>query len=387
MNRSVKAFLIIAGIAAAAVVAIGPVRLYKAREEADAFAEEKGIGIVYQGSEDLSTKEAFLTEIRQIALWEEDTRTAVNAAFGHTDKEYAESESGTPSGYGKEKELLAFAMKEKWRKLRKDLDRSVKDAITQTFDKAQNTYGLDEQSVQTCYAKNHFEKINAVMRSVEDGSGMEAYDLARYGLGHDWSALPMDIAFGLRPKLITAGCEASLLSAVKSNELYEVTGAVGSAELFADRYHVTVDGLESAKKKEKSLEYASRPDVPTVGMSTSKARATKLGAPTRTTTETGSWMHKKHTYGNMYWERDGKQIFSAHYSDGEITEVYDTRNSTAKSPWVSSRKSSSKPSSKTSFDPDDHDIEAYFEDNRDEYGDYDEAYEGFLDDEGAWDDY
>ena len=54
-----------------------------------------------------------------------------------------------------------------------------------------------------------------------------------------------------------------------------------------------------------------------------------------------------------------------------------------KSPWVSSRKSSSK----SSFDPDDHDIEAYFEDNRDEYGDYDEAYEGFLDDEGAWDDY
>ena len=36
---------------------------------------------------------------------------------------------------------------------------------------------------------------------------------------------------------------------------------------------------------------------------------------------------------------------------------------------------------------DDHDIEAYYDDHRDEYDDYDEAYEGFMDDEDAWDDY
>ena len=35
-------------------------------------------------------------------------------------------------------------------------------------------------------------------------------------------------------------------------------------------------------------------------------------------------------------------------------------------------------SGKTSFDPDDHDIEAYYEDNRDEYDDYDDAYDGFC---------
>ena len=44
-------------------------------------------------------------------------------------------------------------------------------------------------------------------------------------------------------------------------------------------------------------------------------------------------------------------------------------------------------SSKSSFDPDDHDIEAYYDDNRDEYDDYDDAYDGFLDDDDAWDDY
>ena len=237
----------------------------------------------------------------------------------------------------------------------------------------------------TCYKKGRFPKIREVMQAVEKGAGLEAYSLARYGLEEDWSALPMDIAYGLRPKLIRAGCEADLLSAVKSNELYEVSRAVGSAESFEKRYNAGIDGLKSAKAKEERLEYANRPDVPAVGMSTSQARSTKLGAPTRTTTEHGSWSHKKHTYGDMVWEKGGRQIFRAHYFDGEIQDIYDTRNSTATSPWASSRKSSS--SSKPSFDPDDHDIEAYYEDNRDEYEDYDDAYDGFLDDEGAWDDY
>ena len=41
----------------------------------------------------------------------------------------------------------------------------------------------------------------------------------------------------------------------------------------------------------------------------------------------------------------------------------------------------------TAVDPDDHDIEGYYEDNRDIYEDIDEAYDGFEDDEDAWEDY
>lgn len=385
MSKTIRAGIVLAVIAVIAAIAIGPVRLYNARKKADEFAAEKGIKIQYEVSENIGSREALLTELWQIALWEEKTRTEINDVFGQSDKEYKEGRTESKSGYEKEEELLAFAMKEKWRNLRRRLDRDVNESITQCFQNADKTYGLDEQSVQTCYTKNYFHKINEVMRSVEDGAGMEAYNLACYGLLDDWSALPMDIAYGLRPKLIKAGCEAALLSAGKSNEYYTVSSAVSSAENFAARYRLTIDGLESAKKKEKRLEYANRPDVPTVGMSISQARSTKLGAPTRTTTEQGSWSHKKHTYGDMSWDQNGRQIFKAHYFDGEITDVYDTRNSTARSPWTSSRKSFS--ASNSSFDPDDHDIEAYYEDNRDEYYDYDDAYEGFLDDEGAWDDY
>ncbi len=44
-------------------------------------------------------------------------------------------------------------------------------------------------------------------------------------------------------------------------------------------------------------------------------------------------------------------------------------------------------SATTAVDPDDHDIEGYYEDNRGIYEDIDEAYDGFEDDEDAWEDY
>ena len=383
MKKFTKGILIIGAIAAVSLIAVGPVRLHNARKKADDFAAQKNIITKYNNEEEIGSREAFLTQIRQISAWEKKTRAEINETFGYTDDKYFAIDNEAKSGYEKEEELAAYAMKMKWRKLRKDLEQGVKDAVSMLFEKTGSKYDVTEQAVLTCYSKDRLGRIEDVMESVEKGAGMEAYNKACYGLDEDWSALPMDVAYGLRPKLIMAGCEAALQSAVRSNELYEISMAVDKAGSFAERYHVAVDGLDSAKKKEERLEYAGRPEIPSVGMSTSAARSTKLGSPSRTTSESQSWSHKKHTYGDMVWERGGKQIFRAHYLDGEITDVYDSRNSTAKSPWVSSRKSSSG----SAFDPDDHDIEAYYADNRDEYDDYDDAYEGFLDDESAWDDY
>lgn len=68
-----------------------------------------------------------------------------------------------------------------------------------------------------------------------------------------------------------------------------------------------------------------------------------------------------------------------------------SRKSSSSSSSSNSRKrrsvSGNSYSGKTSFDPDDHDIESYYDDFRDEYDDYDDAYDGFLDDDDAWDDY
>ena len=69
-----------------------------------------------------------------------------------------------------------------------------------------------------------------------------------------------------------------------------------------------------------------------------------------------------------------------------------SRNGTSKGNKIISGDSDTKgttpqTSATTEFDPDDHDIEGYYEDNRDEFDSIDDAYDAFEDDEDAWDDY
>ena len=385
MSKKTITIALIAAVIITIIIAAvtGPFRLQKARKAANEFADGTGISIQYEGRETINSKEELLTEIWELALWEEKTIDALNTAFEYTEEEYNSPDTESRSGYEKDEVLLNYARKKKWRELRLFLSVNVDKTIESLFGKSKMGYGLDEETVKDCHWNGEFGTIIQVMQAVENGAGMEAYNLACKKLDKDWSALPMDIAYGLRPNLIMAGAKAAVLSAIKTNELSDIRKAVGYAQLFEDRYNVRVEGLDNAKRKKEQLEYAAKPDIPAVGMSVSKARSTKLGSPTRTTQESGSWMHKKHTYGDMVWERGDKQIFRAHYKDGKITEVYDTRNTTGKSPWRRSTGSSSK----SSFDPDDHDIEAYYEDHRDEYDDYDDAYDGFLDHEADWDDY
>ena len=85
------------------------------------------------------------------------------------------------------------------------------------------------------------------------------------------------------------------------------------------------------------------------------------------------------THHNQYYH-----VMKNHYS-GKSSSGSRYGNSGSKS--SSSRSGSSSKSKRSTFDPDDHDIEAYYDDNRDEFDDYEDAYDAFLDDEDAWDDY
>lgn len=57
------------------------------------------------------------------------------------------------------------------------------------------------------------------------------------------------------------------------------------------------------------------------------------------------------------------------------------------SKYVDQSKSSPKKKESETVDPDDHDIEGYYEDNKNDFSSIDEAYDAFEDDEDAWDDY
>ena len=81
------------------------------------------------------------------------------------------------------------------------------------------------------------------------------------------------------------------------------------------------------------------------------------------------------THHNQYYH-----VMKNHYS-GKSSSGSSYRRSGSKTTGSNSR------SKRSTFDPDDHDIEAYYDDNRDEFDDYEDAYDAFLDDEDAWDDY
>ena len=77
-------------------------------------------------------------------------------------------------------------------------------------------------------------------------------------------------------------------------------------------------------------------------------------------------------------------------SDKEITAKgslpKDSPETTEKTEETTVKKKNST-SATTAVDPFDHDIEAYYEDNKDIYDSYEDAWDGFEDDEDAWDDY
>ena len=267
--------------------------------------------------------------------------------------------------------------------LRETLTAVTEDAVNRIYQAADDEYGIDKEYVLECYRKNHFATISRVMISLEMGNIKAAFKDAKYGLCGGWGTLSMDIAYGLMPEKMTDICRQQLTEALHGKSAYFMEDAAETAEKFSERYGETIEGIQEAKSKAARIKYQNKAEKPYVGMSVTSAKNTKLGAPSRVDEKKITYTIVPVTYGTMYWEKGGVSYFKADYKDGKITEVVDYRT-------YPDRKFSyggSSGSSKSSFDPDDHDIEAYYADNRDVYDDYDDAYDGFLDDEGAWDDY
>ncbi len=412
MSKYARMILAIIACMIAAVFALifvyKVVEIQNARGRAKTMAKEAGVDTIdFECSEEIASKEQYLTEIWCLVRWEESTRETLNGVFGFSDDHYDRGEPESVS-FNEEKSRLSYAAeKEKWWKLRRELDEEVADTIEIIEKKTGGQYEPDSSAIRKCYYNDGFRTIVYAMKDMEAGDGAEAFLTCGRSRKEEWGRVVSDIAYGLYPELFREGLEQAVLGVPDEEYYYKAHLIIGSAKTFSEMYGLPVPGLEKAEKAETRLEgYPETPAVPTVGMSLQQAKSTKIGAPTRTITGSGSWMGKKHYYGEMYWDKNGKQIFKAHYLDGKITDVSDTRNSTATRPSgrttyssgksssgksssgkSSSGKSSSGRSSSGGFDPEEHDIEGFYEDNRDEYDDYEDAYDAFLDDEDAWDDY
>ena len=154
---------------------------------------------------------------------------------------------------------------------------------------------------------------------------------------------------------------------------------------------------EAYLKQKEEEEEARKKAAPYVGMPESKIDSTDLGVHSEyhphfnTEVKNGNVYHAS----MYYWNVGNDCIYSARCVDGSVYNVWDNRdrhvkNNTTRIINESKNKSKkNKKESTTEFDPDDHDIEMYYEDYKDIEGfeDIDDAYDDFEDNPEYWDDY
>ena len=142
---------------------------------------------------------------------------------------------------------------------------------------------------------------------------------------------------------------------------------------------------EIEAQREKERHWRTSDDIPKVGMTYSEMQKTSLGAGKLEETSTYYYKHTMHYDKTYRWYKEGREIFYASTYDGIVKTAIDYRDMSIYAPYMYS--GYKQPSKQTSFDPDDYDIEGYYEDNKDIYDSYEDAYDGFLDDPGEWDFY
>ena len=210
-----------------------------------------------------------------------------------------------------------------WVKRRTELDTKTEEYISNVFERG-------------CFYVGKWVKQNNVKKAFADSSILEHIGELRtfqdlmlwVKAENEVTWIPMDLAYSMDPEGILAECEEALELYISDDKHSYYSWWVSEAEEFSARYKVKPESLEEAQKTRKARE---------------AAEAIKLKA--------------------------------------------DDKQKSSKSSAKKRRYSSSTSGSYDTIDPDDYDMEAYFEDHRDEYDDIDDAYEGFLDDEDAWDDY
>ncbi len=335
MKKIILVLAVVIGIVVITVVSIGAFRKERAERNADSYARNQGVVVEYTVPSGFETQEESVRELYNLAAWAEETSNSIEKAFGqYRDSGYVSGDEDI-SAFASDEELETEAMRTKWKGLRDQLERVVWDSADEILHSSVCELPFDAYDFSSCFVYGWAKNIITVVDFLDQGECKEAYSCARVSpIGkHSWKAVPLDIGYYLNPDLMLEGCEADLADSIKYDSYYGIDNEVECAELFSEHYGVTPANLEEAKSKRDLL------------------------------------MHRKAVSDTIAKNKTSDSSKGNH--------SYSRRRSS----------SGSSSSSTSSFDPDEHDIEGYYEDNRDEFEDYDDAYDSFVDDESAWEDY
>ena len=317
-----------------AIAAALKIPRWKITREVRTYAEELPVRMEYAVPEQLSTRDEKLTALLNLVRWEEETRTSIDTAFDQDETVLDEEETEEEPWILDSRDVFyEYARKKQWKSMRLTLQERAEQAIEELFEKAGEIPGTSRGEVKQSLQKGRFKTVCEIMDLAGEGNYHLAYTKACKGTLTDGGGLYRALAFGLYPDEMKKECEAELQEDLKNHGdmVYVLDADVLWLEDISKQYGIRIDGLAEARKKVNQMKAKER----------QKSSASSSGK----SSSYGTSSSKKSTNSNSY-----------------------------------------RPSS-SSRDFDQYDIEAYYEDNRDEYDDYDDAYEGFMDDDDAWDDY
>lgn len=150
------------------------------------------------------------------------------------------------------------------------------------------------------------------------------------------------------------------------------------------------EAAEASRKKREEEEAARKQAAPYEGMSESRIDSTDLGRHSEYYAHYNTECINGEIYSASmyYWYSGNDCIFSARCVRGSVWSVWDNRDRTVKNNIVEPYSGNkTKKENTTEFDPDDHDIDMYYEDYKDEFEDEDDAWDDFEDNDEYWDDY
>ena len=339
-----RTVLILAALGIIAAIAVSPIRKSQAQHKAEDFAQEHPVTISFTAAKEMEDVSSFASELVRLARWEESVRSRIDLTYDNYHKGNLNlvKDMSQVSGYQSKADLEKDAFAAKWKQLRMKLQQETLTGLDSIYFNAGSEIARipKQQGVKEYYLRDRFSKLCDVISRAESGNPSELFSDYKPGWTYssnsddEWT-IP-DLLYLLWPDEIRNGYESKVQEAIDSagqndpNEsIRNLDHALKDAKGMQERYGCIFSNREAGEKLLDDLRQKRREEA----AAAEEARKKRI--------------------------------------QEQLDKIYSSQHEYYSDP----------------IDPDDFDIDGYYEDYRDEFDDEDDAWEGFLDDEDAWEDY
>ena len=348
-KKMVSAVVVIAAIIAV-VLTYGHFRKEQALDEARQYAEEQNISTTYDAAGLIRDKKEFGTELMRLIRWEEETKGQIDRSIRHDvwrDNWREALIYEQVNAFSSSEELKKCALEAVWKEKRENLEKEFFSCLDGLYNTAGEKIAVlpVQQAVKEVYERGlqyggsyGLSGLCSVLSQAEKGEYEKVFSDERpynsfYGR-KEWDWVSMDMLCLIWPdQMQECGrkCLQEAIDAVDERDLSasisRLDDACEEVSFLQERYGLELNELKPAEELLEQL-------------------------------------------------RDRRRQEQAEAEEQRQQEIRDRLDNSSKNNYY-----------QDPVEPDDHDLDGYYEDYKDEYEDIDDAWDGFMDDEDAWEDY